>query len=320
MKPAELVDAAIEAPIVTSFTKIGYLVRKSVHGWRPLWDYDLRGRTVAITGPTSGLGEAAAEWFARLGATLVLVARDPDKVQQVAERLESETGNPDISCVIADLGQFDTVRTAAAEIAASHPRVDVLIHNAGALFNERRTQSDGIETTVAVHVIGPFLLTGLLLDRMSGGRVITMSSGGMYAAPLAVRGLEMDPDDYQGARQYALAKRAQVTLNEMWADRVPATHFHAMHPGWADTPGVSGSLPGFRRIVGPLLRNPDQGADTMVWLAADDGEPAVTSGKFWLDRKVRSIHKLDRTRRSDTDERRQRLWRWVADRAGWDLP
>ena len=85
-----------------------------------------------------------------------------------------------------------------------------------------------------------------------------------------------------------------MTLNELWAGRVPdrAVVFHAMHPGWADTPGVEASLPTFRRVVGPLLRTPAEGADTMVWLAADDGEPLATSGRFWLDRRVRSIHRL----------------------------
>lgn len=315
----DVVDAVIEAPVVTSFSRIGYLIRKNLEGWRPLWDYDLRDKTIAITGPTSGIGEAAAEWFARLGADLILVARNPDKVASLAQRLTEQTGNANVSNVLTDLGDFDSVRNAASEITDRHASVDVLVHNAGALFNERRTQSDGIETTVAVHVVGPFLMTGLLLNRLKGGRVIAMSSGGMYAVPLTVNGIEMPTEDYRGATQYALAKRAQVTLNEMWADHVTPTTFHAMHPGWADTPGVSGSLPGFRTLVGPLLRKPDEGADTMVWLAADDGASVTSSGSFWLDRRVRSIHRLARTRKSDTPERRARLWGWVADRAGWDL-
>ena len=125
-------------------------------------------------------------------------------------------------------------------------------------------------------------------------------------------------DDYRGAEQYARAKRAQVTLNEMWADTVPASDvvFHAMHPGWADTPGVAESLPTFRRIVGPLLRTPDEGADTIVWLIADDGEPAATSGGFWLDRRRRSLHKVPTTRRTDTVARRDELWSWVVGAAG----
>ena len=123
----------------------------------------------------------------------------------------------------------------------------------------------------------------------------------------------MSPETYKGAEQYARAKRAQVTLNEMWADRIDPGEivFHALHPGWADTPGVEASLPTFRRIVGPLLRSPAEGADTLVWLAADDGEPLESTGGFWLDRRRRAIHKLPTTRRTDTGDRRQALWDWV---------
>lgn len=319
MRPSDVIDGFIEAPVVTSFSSVGYAVRKRVDDWRPLWEYDLRGRTVVITGPTSGIGEAAAVAFARLGATLVLVARNETKVSALAQRLRQDFGNDRISTVLADLGDLDTVRTAAGSISSEHDVVDVVVHNAGSLFNDRRTQPDGTETTLAVHVVGPFLLTGLLLDRLGeGSRVITMSSGGMYTVPLTVGGIQMSPTSYKGATQYALAKRAQVTLNEMWAERVVRVRFHAMHPGWVDTPGVEDSLPGFRRAVGPFLRTPAQGADTMVWLAADD-EPGSSSGRFWLDRRVRDIHKLPRTRRSDTPERRKRLWEWVSERAGWDL-
>jgi dehydrogenase/reductase SDR family protein 12 len=140
----------------------------------------------------------------------------------------------------------------------------------------------------------------------------------MYSADLTVDELEMSAGEYRGTEQYARAKRAQVTLNEMWSERVPRTEvvFHALHPGWADTPGVRESLPTFRKVVGPLLRSPDQGADTLVWLAADDGEPVESSGGFWLDRRERSIHRLARTRRSDTPERRNELWEWCVARSG----
>jgi hypothetical protein len=108
-----------------------------------------------------------------------------------------------------------------------------------------------------------------------------------------------------------------VTLNELWAERVPVTEvvFHAMHPGWADTPGVEASLPTFRKVVGPLLRTADQGADTLVWLIADD-EATRTSGGFWLDRRRRPIHKLPTTRRTDTPQRRADLWAHVEALAG----
>jgi hypothetical protein len=89
-----------------------------------------------------------------------------------------------------------------------------------------------------------------------------------------------------------------------------------MHPGWADTPGVRESLPTFRKLMGPLLRSPAQGADTLVWLAADDGPPLATTGEFWLDRHPRSIHKLPSTRASDTPDRRRELREWVVAASG----
>jgi hypothetical protein len=139
----------------------------------------------------------------------------------------------------------------------------------------------------------------------------------MYAARLEVEHLEMT-DEYRGAQQYALAKRAQATLNEMWAARCrdDGVVFHAMHPGWADTPGIQASLPKFHRLAGPLLRTPQQGADTLVWLAADDGEPMSSTGRFWLDRRPRSLHKLSSTRRTDTPQQRSRLWAMCVARTG----
>ena len=113
---ADAVDSVIEAPVVTSFTKIGYGVRKAVDDWTPLSEYDLRGRRVVITGPTSGLGESAAEWFARLGADLVLVARNETKVDALRRRLVATSGNESITTAIADLGADDfQVRDASSE-------------------------------------------------------------------------------------------------------------------------------------------------------------------------------------------------------------
>ncbi len=319
---AGLVDAVIEAPVVTSFTRIGYDLRSRLGHWTPLSGYSLRDRVVLLTGATSGLGLAAAELLARDGASVILLGRDPAKTARVRDQLVERTGNDRLTTVVADMGDLGAVRRAAAEILSRHAALHVLIHNAGALSPHRTTAPDGTETTVASQVVGPFLLTGLLLARLRASapaRVITVSSGGMYATGLTVDHLEMT-DDYRGAEQYARAKRAQVTLNELWAERLGHGDvvFHVMHPGWADTPGVEASLPTFRRIVGPLLRTPAQGADTLVWLAADDGEPLATTGRFWLDRRPRPIHRLPTTRRADTPERRQQLWAWCVERSGLD--
>ena len=315
MSAAEFLDAALEFPVFTSFTRVGYDARSRLAHWTPLSSYDMAGRVVLVTGATSGLGMVAAEQFARCGATVLLLGRDRAKTEGVAVTLAQRTGSQRLHVVVADMGDLAQVRDAAADVLARFDRLDVLVHNAGALTADRRLAPSGVEATVASQVVGPFLLTTLLLPRLreaQPGRVITVSSGGMYASPLRVSDLQMG-SDYKGSEQYARAKRAQVTLNEMWAERVPSTDvvFHAMHPGWADTPGVRESLPTFRKVVGPLLRTPEQGADTIVWLVADEGEPRATSGRFWLDRHLRSIHKLPTTRSSDTPARRDELWTWV---------
>ena len=148
--------------------------------------------------------------------------------------------------------------------------------------------------------------------------MLWVASGGMYSQPLAVDRLEMGPDGYDGSTAYARAKRAQVTLAELWGARLDDGEVvvHAMHPGWADTPGVRRSLPTFRRVVGPLLRSPEEGADTLVWLGASDGAPLASTGGFWLDRRRRSPHKLPSTRRADTEAERDALWRWCEARSG----
>lgn len=319
MKTRDVVDAAIEVPVITSFTRIGYEARRRLDHWAPLDSYDLSGRVIVVTGATSGLGRAAATQLARCGATLVLVGRNPDRNDSVVAEMIDATGNDAITQVAADMGNYDQVRALAQHVLTDHARLDVLIHNAGALTNERREAPDGTEATVASQVVGPFLLTGLLLERLAlsaPSRVLTMSSGGMYTSRLSVSGLQMSTRDYKGAEQYARAKRAQVALNEEWATPFGHTgiHFHALHPGWADTPGVGASLPIFSKVIGPLLRTADQGADTLVWLAADDAA-VESNGLFWLDRHPRSTHKLRSTRTSDMAERRDRLWAWVSDTA-----
>lgn len=314
-----LFDALIEAPVVTSYTRIGPAVRSRLARWRPLDDYRLDGKVVLVTGATSGLGLAAAEQLAQCGATVVLLGRDAEKLERVRSDLAATTGSVALETIVADMADLAAVRAAAAAFTSRHDRLDALIHNAGALSAERRITADGLESTVACHVVGPFLLTRLLLDPLRAaapGRVVTVSSGGMYTAGLTVDRLQMG-DDYRGAEQYARAKRVQVTLTEMWADRIPADEvvFHSMHPGWADTPGVRASLPRFRAVVGPLLRTPAEGADTAVWLVADRAA-IETDGRFWLDRAPRPIHRLGSTRRTDTAERRAALWAWVEAAAG----
>ncbi len=322
---ADGVDALLEASIVGSFTRLGFLTRRRLDRWSPTEGLDLRGRVIVITGATSGLGLEAATTLARTGATIEVVARDAAKAAATCARIRAASGDTHVDHTVADLGDLDAVRRAADALRARHARVDVLVHNAGALDDVRHETPQGLEQTVATHVVGPFLLTTLLLDRLLAApraRVLWVSSGGLYSEPLDPDRLELDAAHYDGTKAYARAKRAQVTLSAMWAERLRATGVvvHAMHPGWADTPGVARSLPTFRRVVGRLLRTPAEGADTLIWLASDDGVPLAGTGQFWLDRRPRALHLTAATRRSDTPEARARLWAWVVARSGADDP
>ena len=310
------ISKALDAAVVPGFSKIGYRVRQLIGNWQPISSFDLRGKTVVITGPTSGLGEQVARQLAVTGANLVLVARNEEKCARVIDEITPLcTGNKPVF-VRAEMGDLESVRSACAAIQQQFAHLDVLIHNAGALLNTRQISPQGIEQTVASHVVGPFLMTTLLLPLMNGGRVVTVSSGGMYTSPLPIfdngETLEMSAVEYKGSKQYAIAKRAQVTLNEIWAQKQTATEFVAMHPGWADTPGVQESIPGFRRVTAPILRSAGEGADTIAWLAAVQPLPGK-SGSFWSDREIRPTHKSSRTKKSDTTSSRAALWECISD-------
>ena len=305
---------ALDAAVVPGFSKIGYAIRKRLGNWQPISGFDLRGKTVVITGPTSGLGKEVARQLAPTGANLVLVARNEEKCARVIDEITPLCTGSKPVFVRAEMGDLESVRSACSMMQQQFSHIDVLIHNAGALLNTRQVSPQGIEQTVASHVIGPFLMTTLLLPLMHGGRVVTVSSGGMYTSALPAfnngETLEMPIAKYNGSKQYAIAKRAQVTLNEMWANSEAHTEFVAMHPGWADTPGVQESIPGFRRVTAPILRSSSEGADTIAWLAAVNPLPG-TSGTFWSDREVRPTHKTPQSRKLDTEINRQSLWQHV---------
>ncbi|MFM7490805.1 MAG: SDR family NAD(P)-dependent oxidoreductase [Actinomycetota bacterium] len=305
-------DRLLDATVVGGFSRLGPAVRSRLGNWESFPPGCLSGLTVVVTGPTSGLGLAAALEFDRLGADLVLIGRDPDRVESVRTRL---SGAERAVALVADMGDLAAVRRVAAQLLATGRPIHALVHNAGALTSDRLITPQGHEATIATHVLGPRLLTREVLALLDGGRVITVSSGGMYAAPLPRfdRGEspEMSPQRYDGTKQYATAKRMQVTLNEIDATNHPNVTFSAMHPGWADTPGVRASLPGFAKVTAPILRTAEQGADTIVWLAATGRR--YDSGRFWCDRAERPIHRLPTTRRTDDDANRSALTKWVDD-------
>lgn len=315
---ATVVDAALEATVVGSFSRVGIAVRRATQRWSDDPTVSLDGKTALITGATSGIGLAAAAQLAKRGAAVRIVGRNGAKAAVAQSAIRSAAGDAcDVEFDVVDVGDFDAVRAFAERFTAANRRLDVLVHNAGALTADYRQAPNGCEATLAAHVLGPFLLTSLLLPTLRAASdpatVITVSSGGMYAERLDLANLEMTAREYKGATAYARAKRAQVVLNHEWSSRVPAEQvvFHAMHPGWVDTPGVESGLPTFYRVMKPLLRSPDDGADTIAWLA---GSRSAESGHFWLDRRRRSEHHVPWTRGGAGDG--AALWDYCVKRTG----
>lgn len=294
-------------PGMLRFTKLGYAWGK--RSWAPL-KVSMRGRTVVVTGATSGLGEAAARQIAALGARVVIVGRNGEKAEATRKTIVAATGNKDVAVALADLSLLRDVRSLAHRLLESEPHIHVLVNNAGVLLNSRTTTPEGNETSLATNLLAPFLLTQLLIPRLKASapaRIINVASGGMYTSGLALDDMQYERGAYNGSVAYARAKRALVTLTETWADELApdGVVVNAMHPGWADTPGVATSLPAFRSVTRPWLRDADEGADTITWLAAAPEAGEVTGG-FWLDREPHRTHVLPST--NPTAEERRRLW------------
>ncbi len=292
-------DTVLDRTIAPGFSRIGYRVRSATWSGAQADPPPgaLAGRTVAVTGASAGLGLATAEGVARLGAAVHLVVRDEGRGAAARDAIAAAVPGATLHVTRCDLSELADVRRAAPELAG----VDVLVHNAGVLPPERRVTADGHELTLATHVLGPHLLTRLLAGTV--GRVVFVSSGGMYAQRLRFDEPGAGGGRYDGTTAYARTKRMQVVLAGLWA--AEGLDAHAVHPGWAATPGLASSLPGFATLLGPLLRTAAEGADTAVWLAA--APPAVAgTGRFWHDRRPRPEHMLPWTRESAAD--RERLW------------
>jgi len=315
-----LLDTALDRAVIPGYTRVGYRLRQSSWANDPQPDA-LSGRTALVTGANRGIGKAIAAGLARLGATVLLTVRDRESGERaVKEIIEADPG-ADVRVEVCDVSDLAAVRAFAADLTSRVSTLDVLIHNAGVLPATRTETDEGHEVTLATHVLGPVLLTELLLPILatsSDPRVILMSSGGMYTQSLPTDDPEYQNGQYRGATAYARTKRIQVALTPILARRWAGQHIrvYSMHPGWADTPGVAAALPGFRMLTGPILRTPEEGADTAIWLAAT--QPAPPTGRFFHDRRPRPEHYLPLTRYGDRD--RQRLWRYCAEAIGIENP
>ncbi|GJF16588.1 short-chain dehydrogenase [Mycolicibacterium cyprinidarum] len=287
---AKAADTVLDRSVVLGYTKLGSKVRRL---W---WPPDpppaaMAGKRVVVTGATAGIGEAMAEAFARLGATVHLLGRDEKKVRHSAGVIRgSASGGGSVIEEVCDVSDLDAVRAWTADLSARIDMLHGLVHNAGVMPKQRSETPQGHETQLACHVLGPQVMTEELLPLLRNARdasVVFMSSGGMYTTPLIADDLESRDGEYDGVRVYARTKRMQVVLAAEWSRRLEGTgiRVESTHPGWVETGGVAAALPTFRRLTGPLLRDAADGADTAVWLVAT--RPESGAGHFWHDRAQR---------------------------------
>ena len=287
------------ARFARQFSVLGY--RRAL-AERPALEADFSGQTWLVTGATGGIGRAVALSANRCGARVLAAARSDAKLRA----LKQEASAPRrLIPLRSDLSLLAAVRRLCRERAVRNRPIDVLVNNVGVLLNEHSITAEGLETSFATNLLGPYVLTESLHTASAfadNALVINVSSGGMYGTPLRLEPMAaQDPRRFDGMAAYAMHKRALVVLTRCWNDRWRGhPGVQVMHPGWVDTAGVQTALPMFRRVLGKWLRSAEQGADTILWLAAE--RPSLPSdGGIWLDRTLRPEHEFAFTRKTDHD-------------------
>ncbi|XP_042562628.1 dehydrogenase/reductase SDR family member 12-like [Clupea harengus] len=254
---------------------------------------NLDGQSFMITGANSGIGKATAMAIAKKGGTVHMVCRNKERAESAREDIVKEAGNNNIHVHILDLSETRKVWEFAEDFKSKHTSLNVLINNAGSMLNIREVNFEGLEKNFAINTLGVYILTkGLipLLEKNTEPRVITVSSGGMLVQKLRITDLQTEKRMFDSTMVYAQNKRQQVVMTEEWARTYPRIHFSVMHPGWADTPAVVMAMPQLYESLRCRLRTPEQGADTVIWLAVSPAAARTPSGKFFQDRRMVPVH------------------------------
>ena len=276
----------------------------------------MTGKTVLITGGTGGIGKAAAIGLASMGARVGITGRDRVRAEAAAAEIARESGNPAVDVFVADMSSQAEVRRLAGEVLAAYPRLDVLLNNVGGFWNHRHLTADGLEHTFALNHLAPFLLTNLLLERLTASapaRVVTVSSGAQSMGTIAFDDL-MGEQEYSGSRAYNQSKLANVMFTYELAKRIEGTGVTAtaLHPGLTST-AFSAEDPALGWLVAilrPFMKSPKRGAETPIYLASS-AEAEGVSGQYFANRKAKQSHKS-----SYDSAATARLWQVSADLVG----
>jgi dehydrogenase/reductase SDR family member 12 len=254
---------------------------------------DWTDKVVMITGANSGIGYQMATYAAAKGARVYIMCRNPDRAEKARQEIMQAT-NGQVNVLLADVAELSQVRKAVQEFQDRESRLDVLVCNAGVLLDDKKMTSEGNEVTFASHLLGgSYLLSQLLIPQLEAvpGRVIFVTSGGMYTCPLPLWNILTwsDPIEiFDGVKAYAYAKRGQVILAERQSRIYPRIMWLTAHPGWTDTPAVDDAFGDTKSWLQPL-REPWQGAEGMTWLMGAD-KSKLENGGLYLDRKIQPKH------------------------------
>lgn len=266
----------------------------------------MQGKTVVITGATNGIGLAAARAIGREGATLVLVARNAARGERVVQELQQSCGNQDIHFYPADLSSMQEVRAVAGKIQQAHPRIHVLLNNAGGFFARRVLSADGLEMTFALNHMNYFLLTHLLLDNLkaaSQARIVNVSSFGHRFALLRLNDLQSEKL-FVNMDTYCISKLHNVLFTLELARRLEGSGVtvNCMNPGATATgfsQGEKGLFAFIIKLVTPFMHSAEAGADTAVWLCTDPSLEGKTGG-YYQNRRLTRPSRAARNRHNAT--------------------
>ena len=270
---------------------------------------NMKEKIFMVTGANSGIGKATSLALARMGATVVMVARNKEKAEAARSDIIRESRNNSVELLLADLSSLESVRQLVEDFHKKYSGLHVLINNAGLFNQRRRVTTDGYENTFATNYLGPFLLTNLQLDilkKSAPSRIINVSSVGHYNGHMNFEDLNLEKE-YGGWKAYGQSKLALVLLTHQLAKNLAGTGVtvNSVHPGtvatniWSRPLGPAGFIMALPKL---FMTSPEKGAETIVYLASSPDVGNV-SGEYWEKLKVKKS-----SDESYNEEIAQRLW------------